>query len=664
MIASGPETTETKPTQALLALAGNLRWAWHRPTLAFFEALDPEGFAAVRRNPWAWLRRVGLASAAAAVHAQRQDDALQSLHRDLQSYLAGAGSADAPAVAYFCMEYGLTDALPIYSGGLGILAGDHVKEASDLGLDFVAVGLWYSHGYFAQGVDADGRQLSLPHQNVLADYPFETAPWQLTVGTPAGLLVAAVRMLRVGRVLLVLLDPDVPDNGESALRSLASHLYGGDWLTRLRQEILLGIGGLRALDRLGLSQDRVLHLNEGHCAFALAERLHQEQLAGRTPEAALATVRARSVFTTHTPVPAGHDRFGLHPTWEHRYAAFDGHRDCASAVLELGKELGREGTPFCMTVLALSLTAHRNGVSAIHGRITRGMWQDESIGHVTNGVHVPTWVAPEIVALGTHPTEAAVTAARNVLRARLVTRIHERQPELPPLRTDVLTIGFARRFAPYKRATLLLAESDRLARLVTHPTRPVQIIYAGKAHPADRLGQELMRLVVTASRDPRTEGRIRFVPDYDMALGAALVQGCDVWLNTPRRPLEASGTSGQKAGMNGCLNVSVPDGWWPEGAIVASEASDHIGNGWVIGQDVAEDAVDSEQDAADVASLFQLLEDEIVPLFYAQDAGGVSLGWARMARRSIETLTPKFSATRMLGDYISDLYRPASRKGA
>ncbi|MEC8025191.1 MAG: alpha-glucan family phosphorylase [Myxococcota bacterium] len=643
----------TSIAEQIQHLAENYRWAWHTPTQRLFAAAAGSAFGRFRGNPYAWLRRVGVEEAARRITDGGLREELQSVYDDFRTYM-DAPHSSAPPVAYFCFEYGLHETLPIYAGGLGILAGDHVKEASDQGIDFIALGFLYPDGYLAQGVDARGQQLSDSAQLERRDHPLTKVDLTLAVTMPGGVVFADVYELKVGRSRLFLLDTEIDRNTDPNLRSLCRRLYGGNSTTRLRQELLLGVGGVRLLNHLGLL-DRVLHLNEGHCAFALAEavRLKEPGLGGR--DAAIAHIKSTSVFTTHTPVPAGHDRFDAQLAGEHLAATFNGDERFIEWVRDQGWEEGTQRGAICMTVLALNLSGSCNGVSAIHGRVSRNMWGRE-IGHVTNGVHVPSWVAHEI---RTRAQDESLWEIRRQLRTRLVSKVRAKLFALSPavrtgtperLSPDVLTVGFARRFAPYKRATLLLEQRDRLARILNNPDRPVQILYAGKAHPADRTGQELMRLIVEAARDEKLGGRIHFVPDYDMEVGRLLVQGCDVWLNTPRRPLEASGTSGQKAAMNGGLNLSVPDGWWPEG---------YDGeNGWVIAPDIGEvDA--SKQDEADIESVLHQLEHVVAPAFYDQDANGVSASWLARMERSIDTITPHFSAERMLQDYVADYYRPA-----
>ncbi|MBT9556890.1 MAG: alpha-glucan family phosphorylase [Myxococcales bacterium] len=649
--------TDAELLTCIRSLAGNYRWSWHTPTRQLFVKADPAGMHAARNSPWAWLRRVGEGGAVDAFRKAELESAVVVESLALRTELDRPFAETAPKVAYFCFEFGIHETLPIYAGGLGILAGDHLKACSDAGVDCVAFGLFYPEGYLAQGLDAQGRQVADIAAIDRADQPMRKLPEGVVVGMPGGAVHADVYELRVGRTRLYLLDTDNERNTDPALRALCRRLYGGDPTVRIRQEILLGIGGIRLLQRLGLG-DRVLHLNEGHCAFALAEAVRLEEVRSKDRAAAVASVRARSVFTTHTPVPAGHDRFDAVLASEHLTAAFGGESEFVDFVQRHGFESGTSPGSVCMTVLALELTGRCNGVSAIHGRVSREMWH-RPIGHVTNGVHVPTWVAPQVVALTSNSSLAEVGAVRLQLRRRLVRHVRERLLAMPAqnrtgnpdlLGDECLTIGFARRFAPYKRATLLLGAVERLAKLLTDSARPMQILYAGKAHPADKNGQELIRLVIEAVRDPRFGGRVHFVPDYDMEMGRLLVQGCDIWLNTPRRPLEASGTSGQKAGMNGCLNVSVPDGWWPE------SYDGH--NGWVIGADVGE--VDAAtQDAKDLHSMLDVLEKEVIPTFYGGEQPGRGDGWLSRVRRSMETVTLAFSAERMIGDYTRDYYLPA-----
>lgn len=678
-------------------LARNLRWAWHQPVKQLFLDLADPDWEAAGRNP-------------VAIVAALTDERLRTLAADpaflarvraacgdLDGYLAAddtwydrEGGERDRLVAYLSAEFALADCLHTYSGGLGVLAGDHVRSASDLGLPFVGVSLAYAAGYFRQLIDADGRQRTEPATN-----DWERQPVSPVLDADGERLVVEVEMgdgvvrvqawaVEVGRVRVFLLDSDVPGNLREH-RAITAHLYGGDRDTRLRQELVLGVGGVRLLAALGL-HPAVLHLNEGHAAFAGLERLRPRLAAGMDLAAAVDDARTELVFTTHTPVPAGHDRFERHlaahhlaPLAERLGVGFD----------QLWSLATGEGEPdWNQTVLALRLAGRSNGVARLHGRVSREMWahlwpdrpvDEVPIDHVTNGVHVERWTGPEIArvverAVGPgweHRFDddawapvrdvAAVElwAAHRAARRRLVEVARRRLsqqaarlgvgPDGAGLDPDVLTIGFARRFATYKRATLIAHDVDRLARIVADEDRPVQVLIAGKAHPADEPGQQLIRELVRLSHDPRFEGRLAFLEGYDLELGNALTSGVDVWLNNPLRPLEASGTSGMKAAMNGVLNLSVLDGWWDEAVADLAGRAD-VGFGWAVG-DAVEDRDRASQDAADAAALYALLEDQVVPLFHDRDAAGVPLRWVAMMKDSIRVLTPRFSTHRMVADY-------------
>ncbi len=561
-------------------------------------------------------------------------------------------------VAYFSPEFGLSEALPIYSGGLGILAGDHLKSASDLGVPLVGVGLFYRQGYFEQALEHDRQEARYPE---LDPERLGLVLEPLTVEVELAGEPATTRVWRadVGSVHLYLLESEVTDV-----------LYGGDREHRIRQEMVLGVGGVRALRGLGL-EPSVFHMNEGHAAFLGLERaraLVEER--GLAFPAALERVRASTVFTTHTPVPAGNEQFD--EALARRY--LDGlARACGvetDELLALGRvEPGEPG--FGMTPLALRISARANGVSAEHGAVSRAMWRglwpglpvDEvPIGHITNAVHAPTWLAPEPAALlrdaGVEPEAApdeadwkeaakldpaTLWAAHRRAKARLFAGLEGERVGGERLDPEALTIGFARRFAAYKRADLVFADVDRLARLLSDPERPVQIVFAGKAHPADAAGQELLGRIVAHARDPRLQGRVAFLVGYDMALARLLVQGADVWLNNPRPPEEASGTSGMKAGLNGVLNLSVLDGWWSEG--YAPEL------GWAIPA-----AVSAQGDEAEADELLRLLEDEVAPAFYERDPDGVPRRWAQLQAASIASVGETFTGGRMVAEYVERLY--------
>ena len=566
-------------------------------------------------------------------------------------------------VAYFSPEFGLSEALPIYSGGLGVLAGDHLKSASDLGVPLVGVGLFYRQGYFEQALEHDRQAARYPALDP-ERLGLALEPLGVEVELAGEPVTARVWRADIGSVRLYLLESEVTDV-----------LYGGDREHRLRQEMLLGVGGMRALRGLGL-EPTVFHMNEGHAAFLGLERarvLVEER--GLAFPAALELVRASTVFTTHTPVPAGNEQFDEALARRYLDGLAHGCGVTTDEILALGR-IQPDEPGFGMTPLALRISARANGVSAVHGAVSRAMWRglwpglpvDEvPIGHVTNAVHAPTWLAPELtvplrdagvepeaapdearweVAAGLDP--ATLWAAHTRAKARLFERLGGERIGGESLDPDALTIGFARRFAPYKRADLLFSDVDRLARLLADPERPVQIVFAGKAHPADDGGKELLGRIVAHARDPRLEGRVAFLVGYDMALARLLVQGVDVWLNNPRPPEEASGTSGMKAGLNGVLNLSVLDGWWSEA--YGPEL------GWAIPA-----AVSAQGDEAEAAELLRLLEEDVVPAFYERDAAGVPPRWTQMQAASIAAVGAHFTGGRMVAEYVERLYLPAHR---
>jgi glycogen phosphorylase len=666
---------------ALPAIARNLRWTWDHPTRQMFANLDATSWAASGNDPvrqlelipddrWAELANDhGLAER--VVDAKAQLDAALGEPRWFQGR-----QSPLSLIAYFSPEFGLSETLAQYSGGLGILAGDHLKAASDLGVPLVAVGLLYRQGYFRQRLRADGWQDErFPPQdpNGLAMVPTGV---QVSVEVGGENVSVAIWRVDVGRVPLYLLDTAQPGNSDEAV-AITDRLYGGDEQHRLRQEIILGIGGVRALRALGL-QPQVFHTNEGHAGFLSLERIREQIVAGLSWAEAIEATRAGGLFTTHTPVPAGIDRFpdDLLVKYFTSFAA-----QCGVTLDDI-RALGRrpdEGneTRFNMAVMGLKLSARSNGVAALHGDVSRAMFQgmwpsipvDEvPIGSVTNGVHAHTWIAPEITDLfstGIHPMWDGADAAtwdgankldnntiwsvRNTGRSKLVRFVRDRMGD-DLLDPDALTIGFARRFATYKRATLLLSQPERLAAMLTSTDRPVQFVFAGKAHPADQPGKEMIQGIDQFSRSFGGHGRLVFVQDYDMAVARMMYHGADVWLNNPRRPQEACGTSGMKAALNGALNLSILDGWW-------DEAYDGR-NGWAI--DSAENELDlGRRDAIEAASLFRLLEDEIVPLFYDRH-DGVPHGWLDMVKHGWASIGPVFTAARMVKDYTTEFYEPAA----
>jgi starch phosphorylase len=670
----------------LVDLAHDLRWVWCRERRAVLAELAGPDWERLAPHPARLVERLG---ALAAVPVDPPPTWYARHHPEASDL----------RVAYFSMEYGIHEALKLYSGGLGVLSGEHLKSASDLGLPLTAVGLAYHHGYFKQAVDANGRQHSGPDSNHFADLPVRPArqrdgtpldPLEISIdGHPVKLRVWEARL---GTIALYLLDTEFAQNKLAWARHITHELYGGDATTRLRQEMVLGIGGMRALDALGI-RPTVIHLNEGHAAFSLAELLFRFLETEQSFESALARVRAMAVFTTHTPVPAGFDIFGhaaltaaLGPLVARLGAA---HR---KAFLELGAD-PTQPESFNMAYFALRTSGLVNGVSRLHGEVSRRMWRglwpsldpdDVPISHVTNGIHTASWVGPEMEGLWrttvspravaaplealwervAHTPGPLLWAARCAQRRRLVEVVrralaaraarlgHSSEDTARALDPDALTIGFARRFATYKRATLLFRHPDRLLALCTDPRRPVQIVFAGKAHPKDTAGQAMITEVARVAADAKFRDRLVFLEGYDLALARALVQGVDVWLNTPLRPNEASGTSGMKVVPNGGLNLSVLDGWW-------AEAYDGT-NGFAIQPETGAEAGDVP-DGADAAALFDLLEREVVPSFYDRDHDGVPVRWLERVKRSVETLTSRFSTDRMLTDYLEKLYLPAHR---
>jgi starch phosphorylase len=701
-----------EPLAPLRGLMLNLRWSWHAETLDLFAAIDPDGWERAGREPVPLLAEVPPERLASLAVDRRFLRRLGDAVDDLREYTTGprwyqtdrnlAGSP--AAVAYFSPEYGITAALPQYSGGLGILAGDHLKAGSDLGVPLIGVGLLYRHGYFTQSLSAEGWQTErypagdpngLPLTLLRDD---QGIPVRVSVALAGGAAVAAqVWIAQIGRVPLLLLDSYVEEN-DLALREVTDRLYGGGSEHRLRQELLLGIGGVRAVRAFcaitSHPEPEVFHTNEGHAGFLGLERIREYTDAGLTFDEALAMCRAGTVFTTHTPVPAGIDRF----TKDLVTAQFGDVADPAlplDRVLALGAETFPGGDPdvFNMAVMGMRLAQRVNGVSALHGQVSRqmftGLWPgfdtaEVPIGSVTNGVHGPTWVAAEIMGLAqggpsqelTEDGEAweraaadpaPIFAVRSVLRSRLVAETRRRlraawiqrgasEAELTwiddVLDENVLTIGFARRVPSYKRLTMMLHDPARLTALLLDPEEPVQIVIAGKAHPADDGGKLMIQQMVRFADDPRVRHRIVFLPDYDMALARAMVQGCDVWLNNPLRPLEACGTSGMKAALNGALNLSILDGWWDEWFDGQ--------NGWAIPS--ADGVADPERrDELEASAFYDLLGQSVAPLFYDRGPDGLPRRWLEMVAHTLRTLGPKAQATRMVREYVTRLYLPSAR---
>jgi glycogen phosphorylase len=686
--------------EPLARLAYNLAWTWDAEIAGVLGEVDPGGLAAAGGNPVAVLAAASqerldelAADRGFLARLERASDRLDA-HLDAESWYSSL--LDAPgAIAYFSPEFGLSEALPQYSGGLGILAGDHLKAASDLGVPIVGIGLFYRSGYFRQLLTASGRQEEefidldpalLPLTAVSGP---DGAQVRITVPLPGAALHAALWRVDVGRVTLLLLDADVPENAP-AERAVTDRLYGGDSEHRLRQEILLGIGGVKALAACGI-EPGVFHMNEGHAGFLALERVRVLVEAGTDPEHALQTVRSRTLFTTHTPVPAGIDRFS-HDLMG-RYFGAGGVPTGLSLerLLALGSETGGDAHVFNMAALGIRVAARVNGVSRLHGGVARAMFtplfpgvevDEVPITHVTNGVHAETWVGPEFAALyrarlgdgyGAHAggwdrlrsvSDAELFEARADARLRLVGEVRRRLARQAEERGDdpaetahlafvldpqALTIGFARRVPTYKRLTLLLNERERLTRILTSSERPVQLIVAGKAHPHDGDGKRLIEEFGAFAAGIDVRHRVIMLADYDMALARSLVSGVDVWLNTPLRPLEACGTSGMKASLNGVLNLSILDGWWDE-----CFGPDF---GWAI-PSAEEPGIDpGVRDDREAISILDLIEHELLPRFYPGD-GGLPEAWLAMVRSTVSTLAPQLLATRMLRDYVQELYLP------
>ena len=702
--------TPTLPValEPLRELSFNLWWTWEPSARRVFRQLDPELWNRTNHNP---VRMLQL-SRQSRLEELSQDKTflrdLKQVFEAFEKYLGrkdtygktGAGSAIKNPIAYFSAEFGFHESIPNYSGGLGILASDHCKSASDLDLNFVGIGLLYRHGYFRQQIDKEGIQ-----EAISLNQSFYHLPIREVRRGDANLLVsvpildrevyARLWELCVGRVSVYLLDTDTPENSAED-RLLTAELYGGDLEMRMRQEIMLGIGGVKALNALGIEPD-VFHMNEGHSAFLALERIRLNIIQKKLDfYSALQVVAAANVFTTHTPVPAGNDSFSREMMKKY-FGTFAGELNIPfDELFSFGQTRVDPNDPFSMTILALRLSRHANGVSKLHGEVSRSLWKDVwtdvpvhevPITSITNGVHTKTWMAPEFSALyqkhlgawEEHLTEpdfwrgvidipdAQLWETHQKLKLRLIEfvrewerRRRERLGESPEtirranriLDPDILTVGFARRFATYKRATLLFSDKERLKRLLNDTTRPVQFIFAGKAHPRDEAGKALIQEVYKFSREAGVENRIVFLEDYDSYIARRLVQGVDLWLNHPLRPLEASGTSGMKSAPNGGINLSVLDGWWREGY--------NGNNGWAIGAEINDGTVEF-QNEVDASSLYQLLENQIIPLYYAKPDGKLPLAWLQLMRESIRSVTPVFNTQRMVKEYTERLYIPAAR---
>ncbi len=699
-----PGVTLPRRIDRLIELAFNLWWSWQPDALELFKQIDEALWQDCYHNPVKFIRQVKRKALNAAIHSKRCLDMYDRVMAAFDTYMKPAGTwytQKYPAqakhlIAYFSTEFGLHESFPTYAGGLGILSGDHAKEASDLNLPFVGVGFLYNQGYFSQRITEDGwqqadyRRYSFDDMPVIPYLDADGQPVMIRVELPGRALHARLWRIQVGRIPLVLLDSDVAQNAPND-RDLTARVYGGDLDTRISQEIVLGIGGVRALRSLGL-QPAVWHMNEGHSAFMGLERIRELVVQGQSFEEAQRQVHTSAVFTTHTPVPAGNEEF---PDWlmDRYFGQYWGQLSLdRERFMDLARKPGTQN--FSMSILAIRLAHKRNAVSELHGQVSRAMWQflfpntpadRVPIAAITNGVHTGTWLARQMRTLydrylGANWMEELddgslwqsvfaipddeLWATRRMLKRKLVAFVRERA-RVQWLTTNVhpvqivaagvlldpyaLTIGFARRFATYKRGSLVLYDPERLLRIVNNAQRPVQIIFAGKAHPMDEPAKLIIQQVYRTLKRAEYGGRVVFLEDYDINLARYLVQGVDVWMNNPRRPMEASGTSGMKAALNGVINFSVLDGWWQEGY--------NGDNGWAIGEEDHLDNPDA-QDARDAASLYDTLENQIAPLYYENGLGEVSPGWLNKLKQSVSTLAPQFSTRRMVKQYVEEMYLP------
>ncbi|WP_314936841.1 alpha-glucan family phosphorylase [Alloprevotella tannerae] len=685
-------------------LAHNLWWSWNPECVNLFRSLDINLYKAVGKNPIELLSQLGFDRLSEISKDEKLMAEMDRVYKNFRSYVDAKPDQTRPSVAYFCMEYGLTHVLKIYSGGLGVLAGDYLKEASDSNVDLCAVGFLYRYGYFTQSISMDGAQFANYEAQDFDRLPIERLldkdGNQIIIDVPfpdKATIHAAVWRVNVGRISLYLLDTDILQNAEYD-RSITHALYGGDWENRLRQEYLLGIGGVLLLKKLGIKKD-IYHCNEGHAALCNVQRLVDYTESGLNFDQALELVRASSLYTVHTPVPAGHDYFdeslfGKYLGWvpERLGISWD-------EFIGLGRmNVEDHGEKFCMSTFLCKTCQEVNGVSKLHGEVSRemfnGIWrgyfpEESHVGYVTNGVHLPTWIAhewrdvfkkyfdPNFMKDQSNPAyweriyeipDAEIWNTRIKLKGRLISYIRERFREswlknqgdpsrvvslLDKISPNALLIGFSRRFATYKRAHLLFSDLDRLSKIVNNPDYPVQFIFAGKAHPADGAGQGLIKRIYEISQQPEFLGKILFLENYDMELAHRLVSGVDIWLNTPTRKMEASGTSGEKAQMNGVLNFSVLDGWWYEGY--------REGAGWALSATRTYHNQE-QQDRLDALTIYSMLEQEIIPLYYARNRSGYSENWVRVVKESFAKITPHYTMKRQLDDYYEKFYKPEAKR--
>ena len=694
---------ELKPLEEL---AKNLWWVWNSEGKSLFRELNPDIWRATGENPVMLLQQLTGERLAEIIADKALMDKIHKVYADFKEYMAQPMRSDIPSVSYFSMEYGLCNCLKIYSGGLGVLAGDYIKEASDSRVDMTAVGFLYRYGYFTQSLSVDGQQIANYEPQNFNQLPIEQVldknghPMILEVPYPGRIIYSHVWRVNVGRMKLYLMDTDFDMNSEFD-RVITHQLYGGDWENRIKQEYLLGIGGVLLLKKLGI-ESQIYHANEGHAALLNLQRLVQYVQSGLDFNVALEIVRASSLYTVHTPVPAGHDYFdeGLFGKYMGEYPAKLG--ISWNDLMNMGRENPDTNERFSMSVFALNTCQEANGVSWLHGEVSKKMfagvwkgygWEESHVGYVTNGVHMPTWAASEWKEFYTQHLGAQVFEhqsdpeawknifkvsddliwdMRKTLKNKFINFVKRDFKEkwlanqgdpsavmkiVDKINPDALIIGFARRFATYKRAHLLFTDLDRLAKIVNNEQFPVQFVFSGKAHPADGAGQGLIKRIMEISRMPQFLGKIIFLEDYNMVVAKRLVTGVDIWLNTPTRPLEASGTSGEKAEMNGVLNFSVLDGWWYEGYRFNEKA------GWAL-TDKRTFTDQAQQDKLDAATIYSMLENEIIPLYFAKNSKGYSPEWIQYIKRSIGDIAPHFTMQRMIEDYIDRFYTPEAKRSA
>lgn len=689
----------------LVEIANNLWWVWNHEAEMLFRDVNPEAWKSTQKNPLLMFEKTNYERFEELEKDVHFMNRLNKVYNEFSEYVKAKPRTDIPSVSYFSMEYGLSSVLKIYSGGLGVLAGDYLKEASDCNVNMTAVGFLYQFGYFKQTLSLDGQQIAVYEPQQFNTLPIEQikdengAPLLIAVPYPERLIYAQVWKVAVGRISLYLLDTNINENSE-ADRTLTHQLYGGDNEHRLKQEMLLGIGGILMLKRLGI-KTQIYHCNEGHAALINVQRLVDYVAEGLSFNEAIEVVRASSLYTVHTPVPAGHDRFdeGLFRYYMGGYA--DKLRLSWEEFIGMGRENPDDHSEkFCMSVFACNTSQEVNGVSWLHGKVSQEMFnpiwkgyfpEELHVSYVTNGVHMPTWAASEWKAVYEKTfgkefyadqsnldiwkkiydvPDKTIWETRMTLKNKLIDYIRtqfketwlasQRDPGrivsvLENINPNALLVGFGRRFATYKRAHLLFTDLERLAKIVNNPERPVQFIFTGKAHPADGAGQGLIKRIFEISHMPQFVGKIIFLENYDMHLAKRLISGVDIWLNNPTRPLEASGTSGQKAEMNGVLNFSVLDGWWLEGYVK--------GAGWALTEKRTFDD-QGQQDRLDAATIYNILENEILPLYFAKNKEGFSPDWIQVIKNSIAKIAPRFTTKRMLDDYIERFYAPEAKRSA